>query len=132
MMQRCYNPKCGNYRFYGAKGVTVCDEWRNSYQAFLDWCLANGWKPGLQLDKDIIAKSLGLPNNLYAPDRCQFVTLRENLKHAKMGTFFTVNGEELNKTQICKKYKVAPSTFDKKRKTTTLTIQQIIEKYGKK
>lgn len=35
MMNRCYNPHARSYRFYGGAGVTVCDEWLNSFQAFL-------------------------------------------------------------------------------------------------
>ena len=34
MKQRCYNPKNNNYKFYGARGITVCDEWLNAEKAF--------------------------------------------------------------------------------------------------
>jgi hypothetical protein len=36
MMYRCHNPKAGNYHRYGAKGITVCDEWRDSPAAFYE------------------------------------------------------------------------------------------------
>lgn len=32
--QRCLNPKCHGYRNYGGRGITVCDEWKDSFQAF--------------------------------------------------------------------------------------------------
>lgn len=35
MIKRCYNPKSPSYPYYGAKGITVCDRWRNSFDAFL-------------------------------------------------------------------------------------------------
>lgn len=35
MKERCSNPRKQNYRFYGGKGVTVCERWRASYPAFL-------------------------------------------------------------------------------------------------
>jgi hypothetical protein len=35
MIQRCYNPKQSSYAYYGARGITVCDEWRESYKTFL-------------------------------------------------------------------------------------------------
>lgn len=35
MRQRCNNPNDANYRYYGARGITVCDEWNNSFDAFL-------------------------------------------------------------------------------------------------
>lgn len=35
MLRRCYNPHAINYQFYGGAGVTVCDEWRESFENFL-------------------------------------------------------------------------------------------------
>jgi hypothetical protein len=35
MIQRCHNPKCGNYKYYGLRGIKVCDEWRDSFEVFL-------------------------------------------------------------------------------------------------
>lgn len=80
MMRRCYEPRCRNYRHYGAKGVIVCEEWKNSYQAFLDWALKSGWEQGLQLDKDKIGNSL-----LYSPETCCWLTFEENNKIKKNG-----------------------------------------------
>lgn len=36
MLQRCYNPATNSYKYYGAKGVTVCDKWRDSFVSFLE------------------------------------------------------------------------------------------------
>jgi hypothetical protein len=36
MKARCHNPRHVKYALYGACGVTVCDEWRSSFVAFLD------------------------------------------------------------------------------------------------
>lgn len=74
MIGRCYNPSFKNYRWYGAKGVIVCKEWREDYQSFLDWSLSNGWQKGLHLDKDI--KGDG---TIYSPETCMFVTGKRNL-----------------------------------------------------
>ena len=35
MIQRCTNPRRRNYRWYGARGIRVCDRWRESFAAFL-------------------------------------------------------------------------------------------------
>lgn len=34
MKQRCYNPKCRGYENYGGRGIFVCDEWLNSFEAY--------------------------------------------------------------------------------------------------
>lgn len=75
---RCINPNNSSYDDYGAKGVAVCDEWKNDYQLFYDWCMANGWKKELRVDKDIIPKRLGIPALLYSPEMCSIVTQAEN------------------------------------------------------
>lgn len=35
MIARCENPHSRSYKYYGAKGITVCDHWRHSFPAFL-------------------------------------------------------------------------------------------------
>lgn len=83
MMQRCYYKKNNSYKNYGAKGVTVCKEWREDIKSFYNWAINNGWKEGLQLDKDI--KGDGL---LYSPDTCCFVTHEENNRRKKSNIIY--------------------------------------------
>lgn len=44
MKKRCYNPNDKHYKWYGEKGVIVCEEWRNDYMAFRNWAYSNGYK----------------------------------------------------------------------------------------
>lgn len=71
--QRCYNPKSQAYAYYGGKGVKMCDEWKNNFKSFYEWCMANGWERGLEVDKDL--KGNG---KIYSPDWCTITTHREN------------------------------------------------------
>ena len=50
MIQRCCNPKHGYYHLYGAKGVTVCEEWMH-FEAFCNWAMANGYADKLSIDR---------------------------------------------------------------------------------
>ena len=43
MLVRCYNPENNGYHNYGGRGIQVCDEWRQSRDAFKNWAIANGW-----------------------------------------------------------------------------------------
>ncbi len=88
MIQRCYNKNNKAYKTYGAKGVTVCDEWKNNSTAFLEWALANGWRKGLQLDKDILGNGL-----LYSPSTCQFVTAKINANNRTNNRHITYSGK---------------------------------------
>ena len=53
MKSRCYNSGDISYENYGARGITVCDEWRNNFKAFFDYVitLPNAMKPGYSIDR---------------------------------------------------------------------------------
>ena len=70
MKQRCYNEKNTAYKYYGGRRITVCDEWKNSFETFIEWALPL-WKKGLLIDRK---------NNEgnYEPSNCHFVTLAES------------------------------------------------------
>lgn len=101
MINRCYNPKATGYENYGAKGVTVCEEWRNNYKCFYSWAINNGWKFGLQLDKDIIPKKLGITQRVYCPEYCQFVTRKQNSREKVNSIKVVFEGEEHNLIDLC-------------------------------
>ncbi len=71
MKQRCNNPKNKSYKWYGAKGITLCDEWNNDFMKFHDWCIERNWKAGLTIDRIN-------PGEGYFPDNCQLITHSEN------------------------------------------------------
>lgn len=79
--KRCYLKTSDGYPMYGAKGVTMCDEWKNDFKAFYDWCMISGYEDGLQIDKDILCKELKIFPHIYSPKTCKWVTLIENLNH---------------------------------------------------
>lgn len=71
MKQRCCNENNKAYRLYGAKGITVCGLWLDSFSAFYAWSIKNGWEKGLRLDR--IDNGLG-----YSPDNCRYVNAEVN------------------------------------------------------
>ncbi len=85
MNRRCYDPRTKGYNTYGAVGVTVCDEWKNSYSKFKQWALANYWHSGdLQLDKDELCEAKGISPKVYSPDTCLLKTRVENNANRKL------------------------------------------------
>lgn len=65
MKDRCYYPRRKDRHIYIDRGITVCDEWRYSYEAFRDWALANGFHASLSLDR--IDNDKG-----YEPSNCRW------------------------------------------------------------
>ena len=125
MINRCYNPKCRNYKNYGARGVTVCEEWRLDFLKFYEWAIINGWRDGLQLDKD--KNGTGM---IYSPDFCSFITCKENQNNKRSNKNLVYNGEKLTAAQWAEKFKISRHVMYKKLRKN-IPLEEIISSYGK-
>lgn len=67
MLRRCHTEDSSSYGRYGARGVTVCEEWRN-FQVFAEWYEKN-YKRGFEIDKDILSGS----TKIYSPETCRLI-----------------------------------------------------------
>jgi hypothetical protein len=74
MVRRCESPVAHNYKWYGGKGIRVCDEWRNDYTKFRDWARDNGYARGLELDRKD-------SDGNYEPGNCQYITKKTNIRN---------------------------------------------------
>lgn len=74
MRQRCNNSHNSDYKYYGAKGVKICEEW-NDYGVFREWSLANGYRE----DADFFDCTIDRINPFgnYEPNNCRWVSIKE-------------------------------------------------------
>lgn len=85
ILSRCYNQKDKAYRWYGAKGIVMCDEWLFDSSTFEMWALSHGYVDSLTIDR--IDESLG-----YCPDNCRWVTVEANSKYKSTTRIICVDG----------------------------------------
>ena len=73
---RCNNEKCNGYHNYGGRGITICNEWNDSPNLFIEWAITSGWALGLEIDR------IDNEGN-YNPSNCRFVTRSKNAKNRR-------------------------------------------------
>ena len=105
MIERCYRPNARSYKWYGAKGITVCDEWKD-FKAFEAWALSAGYKNNLSIER--IDNSKG-----YSPDNCKWIPLCEQNKNRTNTVRITINGETKILADWVRVYHVNGSTIKK-------------------
>ena len=84
--QRTNNEKNPSYKHYGGRGICVCDEWLNDFQAFYDWSVTNGYNDNLTLDR------IDNDGN-YEPSNCRWATQKEQMNNTRVNRLITLDGE---------------------------------------
>jgi hypothetical protein len=101
---RCNNPNATHYDCYGGRGITVCNEWRQSFQAFYDWAMANGYKDGLTIDR--------IDNNKgYSPDNCRWVSMKMQSNNTRATHIIEFNGERHSISEWAEKLEINKNTL---------------------
>ena len=99
MRLRCYNENNINYKYYGGKGVTICDEWLLSFENFFDWAINNGYNENLTIDRIDSEKG-------YSPKNCKWSTKKEQCYNRSMSVKLTHDGETMYLTQWAEKLNI--------------------------
>lgn len=107
MRNRCTNPNDPNFKRYGAKNVSVCEEW-NDFRNFYPWAFENGYAEGLTIDRIN-------PLGNYEPTNCRWITIAEQQRNRSNNVKLEHNGLSLTILEWCEKldfpYSAAKSRY---------------------
>lgn len=101
MKQRCTDHGAEKEVYYD-RGIRVCDEWANSFEAFRDWALSHGYDPNAPRGTTTIDRIDNTKG--YSPDNCKFSTLKEQARNKTTTKKAMINGVEKPLIEWCEVY----------------------------
>lgn len=96
---RCYRISASNYKYYGGRGIVMCEEWKNNFLPFYHWCMDNGWQKGLKIDREINDEG-------YSPTNCRIVTHQTNMRNTRVTKMIVRNGLNLSLIEWSEMYNI--------------------------
>ena len=120
MLSRCGNPRNISYKNYGARGITVCDRWRESFLAFLE---DMGIKPDPSLTLERIDNDKG-----YEPGNCRWATRADNLANRRLYRGgVTIDGAAMSLKNAMSRYGIKDRALVRYRTRKGMSIEQAIK-----
>ena len=94
MKERCLKEYSPAYKWYGGRGITICQEWLDDFYNFYNWAIANGYKENLSIDR------INVDGN-YEPSNCKWIPLEEQALNTRTTKFLTYKGETKTVSEWC-------------------------------
>lgn len=123
MKNRCYNHNVNCFDDYGGRGITVCNEWKESFLSFYEWATENGYSDDLTLDRIDV-------NDIYKPENCRWVSMSDQQRNKTSNIFVQYEGETWCLKTLCNHigfpYKTAHVRYTKaKRKGKQIDTEKL-------
>ena len=107
MLKRCYDAKSDRYQNYGARGITVCDEWLKDRRSFFEWAISSGYAEGLTIDRIDV-------NGNYCPDNCRWATAKEQANNRTSNHTLTYRGETHSIAEWAERFNIPTNALYKR------------------
>ena len=127
MIQRCFNSNTPEYKYYGARGITVCERWRD-FAAFLE---DMGERPSKKYSIDRINV-----NGNYEPENCRWADERTQHNNTRRNIYYVYNGENKTAAELARIAGIGYDTMRARLSKQGLTPEQAVKlpvkKWGSK
>lgn len=117
MKSRCLNPNTKSYVRYGARGITVCQRWLDSFENFY---ADMGERPdGMTLERKDNSKG-------YSPDNCKWASVAEQTRNTRQNIFLTYNGRTQTLTDWASEVGIGMGTLWSRLNILGWTLEQAL------
>lgn len=83
MKRRCVSTN----KYYGGRGIKICDEWLSDFMNFYNWAMANGYSDKLTIDRIDV-------NGNYEPSNCRWITMKKQSNNTRKNCIIEYNNEK--------------------------------------
>ena len=105
MKSRCENPSWKPYLNYGGRGISVCSEWKDSFEAFREWSLEHGYAGDLELDRIDV-------NGNYEPSNCRWISHYEQTLNRRDTLYCLIDNMKIRLVDYCQIKVLNPNTVN--------------------
>ena len=109
MKSRCYYDKNKRFKYYGGRGIKVCDEWKNSFISFYEWSMKNGYDENAERGQCTIDR-IDVNGN-YEPNNCRWATIKQQANNTRRNHFIEYNGKTQTVSQWANELGVEPDSI---------------------
>ena len=103
MRFRCFCVTNPTYKHYGARGITICDEW-SDFAVFREWALSNGYTDELSIERKDV-------DGNYCPENCSWIPRNEQARNTRNCKHYSYGGVTLTHNAWARRLGIDPSTL---------------------
>lgn len=107
MQDRCYNPNRQEFKYYGGRGIIICEEWLNEQNGFINfynWAMENGYSDDLEIDREDT-------NGNYEPNNCRWVNHIIQMNNTRRNIYLKHNNKIKSVAQWSKETGIPENTI---------------------
>lgn len=117
MRHRCLNPQHHEYKNYGGRGISVCEEW-HKFEVFYAWAISSGYAKGLSIERKDV-------NGNYCPENCTWITMKEQARNRRNNVVY--DGKTQN--EWARELGLSRTTLFRYRKKHNCDLKSAVEFY---